>query len=102
MAGRIAARNVFQRPAPSSSAASRRSFETPWSAARKIIIDQPTPFQTPSAEIAIIAVQRPESHEMFSLVACVTSVRNQLTMPLSAKRYWNSRVTTTQLVTTGR
>src|ERR1700712_1525216 len=102
IAGSVTARKRCQRPAPSTSADSSSSFDTPCSAARKIIIDQPTPFQTPSAEIAVRPVQRPDSHEVLWLVTCVTSCNTQFTRPLSANRYWNKSETTTQLVTTGR
>ena len=65
-------------------------------------MDQPTPFQIPRAEMATIPVHRLDSQEMLPLVAWVTSCSTQLTTPLSANRYWNSKETTTQLVTTGR
>ena len=102
IAGSVTARNRCQGPAPSTSAASTSSFRTPCKAARKIIMDQPTPFQTPSAEMATIPVHRLDSQEMLLLVRWLTSCSIQLTRPLSANRYWNSRETTTQLVTTGR
>jgi hypothetical protein len=43
---------------------------TPWRAARKIIMDHPTPFQTPAAQIAIMAVQRSASQEVEPSVSC--------------------------------
>src|SRR5579884_273423 len=101
-AGSVTARKRCQAPAPSISAASNSSLDTPCSAARKMTIDQPTPFHTPSAETATIPVQRPASHEVGCEVTCVTSCSIQLTRPLSANRYWNSSETSNQLVTTGR
>ena len=95
--------NRRQAPAPSSAAASCSSRGTPVSAARKISIDQPTPFQTPSAPMATIAVHRCPSQLTGWPTTPSTSTRNQLTTPWSvANRYWNSSDTTTQLVTTGR
>ena len=64
IAGTVTALKRCHQFAPSTRAASSSSFGTPWRAARKIIIDQPIPFHTPSAQIAIIAVQRFDSHEV--------------------------------------
>ena len=65
IAGSETARNRRQALAPSTAAASRSSLGTACSAARKITIDQPMPFQTPRTLMTASAVHRSPSQLMF-------------------------------------
>src|SRR5581483_10980620 len=102
MPGRTTWRHTANSEAPSSRAASMRALGTPSRAARKMMKDQPTPFQMLSNQMTPFAVQVWAVQGRLSVPPEKNQTTDLATPPRELNNEAKTQLTTPEQVTTGR